>query len=72
MSVKIAEEELPPGEIPDEPWVPEDSLVLNDTDVNILQLDWRNPSYIPDVDVIIAADVVYCRNLIPPLCQLIK
>ncbi|XP_066973384.1 protein-lysine N-methyltransferase EEF2KMT-like [Macrobrachium rosenbergii] len=42
------------------------------TQVEVLQLDWRSPCRLPDVDVILAADVVYAHHLIPPLVALIK
>ncbi|MPC61601.1 hypothetical protein E2C01_055675 [Portunus trituberculatus] len=40
--------------------------------VGVMQVDWRHPPRLPPVDVVLAADVVYCRNLIQPLVSLLR
>nr|XP_053656036.1 protein-lysine N-methyltransferase EEF2KMT-like isoform X4 [Cherax quadricarinatus] len=42
------------------------------TKVGVLQVDWRRPPPLPPVDVVLAADVVYARHLIPALVTLIR
>ncbi|XP_045608726.2 protein-lysine N-methyltransferase EEF2KMT [Procambarus clarkii] len=42
------------------------------TKVDVLQVDWRRPPPLPPVDVVLAADVVYARHLIPSLVTLIR
>ncbi|KAK7071067.1 Protein fam86a [Halocaridina rubra] len=49
-----------------------DNMTAFGTTVEVLQVDWRDPPLLPNVDVIIAADVVYAHHLIPPLVELIK
>ncbi|KAK8400536.1 hypothetical protein O3P69_003297 [Scylla paramamosain] len=40
--------------------------------VGVMQVDWRHPPRLPAVDVVLAADVVYCHNLIQPLVSLLR
>ncbi|XP_050737508.1 protein-lysine N-methyltransferase EEF2KMT-like [Eriocheir sinensis] len=40
--------------------------------VGVMQVDWRSPPRLPPVDVILAADVVYCRQLLRPLVTLLR
>ena len=72
LSKTIMVKELPAGEIPDEPWVADGSYCIGGTSTQVMQMDWRKPSVIPEIEVILAADVVYARHLIPPLCNLLK
>ncbi|XP_071532353.1 uncharacterized protein [Panulirus ornatus] len=42
------------------------------TEVCVMQVDWRHPPRLPPADLLLAADVVYARHLIPPLVALIR
>lgn len=42
------------------------------TEVSVMQVDWRRPPHLPPADLLLAADVVYARHLIPPLVSLIR
>ncbi|KAF2365444.1 S-adenosyl-L-methionine-dependent methyltransferase [Trinorchestia longiramus] len=71
----LAKDELPPGAAAAQPWSsPHSCVSVGGVEVKVLQQDWRSVDLdtLPHCDVILAADVVYARHLLPYLSRLLR